>query len=151
MLMQLELSVFTVVIQKMKSYSECIQYPTYEERLEYLKIFGSVGFDTFGYDRYLNQALYRCSEWKRTRNNIIIRDKSCDLAVDGYEIIVKGIVHHINPITIEDILERRPIVFDPDNLIFCSLATHNAIHYGGEGSNPNLVVERRMNDTIPWR
>lgn len=151
MQMQLKPSVFTAVTQKMKSYSECIQYPTYEERLEYLKVFGSVGFDTFGYDRYLNQALYHCAEWKRVRNNIIIRDKSCDLAVDGYEIITKGVIHHINPITVEDVLERRPIVFDPNNLIFCSLATHNAIHYGGAGSNPNLIVERKMNDTIPWR
>lgn len=136
----------------MKSYNELIQYPTYEERLEYLKVYSKVGFDTFGYDRYLNQALYHCGEWKRVRNQVIIRDKACDLGVEGYEIPNHIIIHHINPITIEDVLERRPCVFDLNNLISTSNRTHNAIHYGGEGESPiSKVIERRQNDTIPWR
>lgn len=152
MQMQLKLLVFIAVHQKMKSYSELIRYSTFEERLEYLKLYGQVGVDTFGHDRYLNQALYHSYDWKKIRNAVIIRDNSCDLAIPGYEIIDHGIIHHINPITIEDVLERRPKVFDLDNLILVSHNTHNIIHYGFENKNPmHVVIERTKNDTIPWR
>lgn len=149
--MRLEPSVFTAVTQKMKSYSECIQYPTYEERLEYLKVYSHVGFDTFGYDRYLNQVLYKCAEWLKVRNDVIMRDCGCDLAVPGYEIPVKPIIHHINPITVEQVLNRDPIVFDLNNLILTSDPTHRAIHYGSTGVNPFSFAERSKNDTSPWR
>lgn len=152
MLMQLKLLEFTVVQQKMKSYNEAMRYSTYEERLEYLKVYSQVGYETFGYDRYLNQALYKCPEWKSIRQQVIMRDKGCDLAVDGYEIPSHAIVHHINPITLEDVKERNPKVFDLNNLILVSHRTHNAIHYGSKGESPiATVIERKMNDTIPWR
>ena len=150
--MQLKLLVFIVVIQKMKSYNELIRYSTYEERLEYLKVFSKVGLDTFGHDRYLNQVLYHCPEWKKVRNQVISRDKGCDLALNGYEIQSHAIVHHINPITIEDVLERKPNVFDLNNLVLVSNKTHNAIHYGNIGESPMpKIIERTKNDTIPWR
>lgn len=113
---------------------------------------GCVGDITFGGKRQLNQILYKTDEWKRTRQNIIIRDNGCNLAHEDYPIFGSVYIHHINPITIEDILERRPSVFDPENLISTSFETHNLIHYGNEnGLAPYKVVERMPNDTIPWR
>ena len=136
----------------MKSYSEAIRYSTYEDRLEYLKLYCQVGYETFGFDRYLNQELYKCSDWRNIRNKVILRDKGCDLAVEGYEIPTHAIVHHINPITLEDIINRNPIVFDLDNLILVSHKTHNSIHYGFKNSSPiERIIERKINDTIPWR
>ena len=111
-----------------RTYSELITIPTFEERFEYLQLKGSVGKDTFGYDRYLNQVLYRSPEWKRLRNQIIIRDGGCDLACDGYDIYGKVLIHHLNPITVKDVLARSRKVFDPDNLVCVSHNTHNAIH-----------------------
>ena len=134
-----------------KSYSELIQLPTFLERFRYLQIGGTVGADTFGHDRYLNQILYRTAEWKRFRNRIILRDQGCDLGCEGYEIFGKVLVHHINPITIEDVLQRDPIIFDPDNVISTCLDTHNAIHYGDEGLLIADPIERKPNDTCPWR
>ena len=134
-----------------KTYSELITIPTFEERFEYLQLKGSVGKDTFGYDRYLNQVLYRSPEWKRLRNQIIIRDCGCDLACDGYDIYGKVLIHHLNPITVEDVLARSRKVFDPDNLICVSHNTHNAIHYGDLDLLVTGPVIRTKNDTCPWR
>ena len=134
-----------------KTYSELITIPTFEERFEYLQLKGSVGKDTFGYDRYLNQVLYRSPEWKRLRNQIIIRDGGCDLACDGYDIYDKVLIHHLNPITVEDVLARSRKVFDPDNLVCVSHNTHNAIHYGDMDLLVTGPIIRTKNDTCPWR
>ena len=133
------------------TYSELITIPTFEERFEYLQLKGSVGKDTFGYDRYLNQVLYRSPEWKRLRNQIIIRDGGCDLACDGYDIYDKVLIHHLNPITVEDVLARSRKVFDPDNLVCVSHSTHNAIHYGDVDLLITGPIIRTKNDTCPWR
>ena len=134
-----------------RTYSELITIPTFEERFEYLQLKGSVGKDTFGYDRYLNQVLYRSPEWKRLRNQIIIRDDGCDLACDGYDIYGKVLIHHLNPITIEDVLARSRKVFDPDNLVCVSHSSHNAIHYGDVDLLVTGPITRTKNDTCPWR
>ena len=134
-----------------KTYSELITIPTFEERFEYLQLKGSVGKDTFGYDRHLNQVLYRSPEWKRLRNQIIIRDGGCDLACDGYHIYDKVLIHHLNPITVEDVLTRSRKVFDPDNLVCVSHNTHNAIHYGDVDLLVTGPIIRTKNDTCPWR
>ena len=134
-----------------RTYSELITIPTFEERFEYLQLKGSVGKDTFGYDRYLNQVLYRSPEWKRLRNQIIIRDGGCDLACDGYDIYGKVLIHHLNPITVEDVLARSRKVFDPDNLVCVSHNTHNAIHYGDVDLLVTGPIIRTKNDTCPWR
>ena len=134
-----------------RTYSELITIPTFEERFEYLQLKGSVGKDTFGYDRYLNQVLYRSPEWKRLRNQIIIRDDGCDLACDGYDIYGKVLIHHLNPITVEDVLARSRKVFDPDNLVCVSHSTHNAIHYGDVDLLVTGPIIRTKNDTCPWR
>lgn len=133
-----------------KTYSELITIPTFIERFRYLKIGGRVGQETFGYDRYLNQVLYNSTEWKRFRRDIILRDCGNDLACDGYEIPERALIHHINPITIEDVLERHPKIFDPENVITTVLNTHNAIHYGDEDLL-GIFVERTKNDTCPWK
>ena len=134
-----------------RTYSELITIPTFEERFKYLQLKGSVGKDTFGYDRYLNQVLYRSPEWKRLRNQIIIRDGGCDLACDGYDIYDKVLIHHLNPITVEDVLTRSRKVFDPDNLVCVSHNTHNAIHYGDVDLLVTGPIIRTKNDTCPWR
>lgn len=134
-----------------KTYSELITIPTFEERFEYLQLKGSVGKDTFGYDRHLNQVLYRSPEWKRLRNQIIIRDCGCDLACEGYDIHSKVLIHHLNPITVEDVLSRSRKVFDPDNLVCVSHNTHNAIHYGDVDLLVTGPIIRTKNDTCPWR
>lgn len=134
-----------------KTYSKLITIPTFEERFEYLQLKGSVGEDTFGYDRYLNQVLYRSPEWKRLRNQIIIRDCGCDLACEGYDIHSKVLIHHLNPITVEDVLARSRKVFDPDNLVCVSHNTHNAIHYGDVDLLVTGPIIRTKNDTCPWR
>ena len=136
---------------KNKSYSELIRLPTYLERFRYLKINGAVGAETFGYDRYLNQILYRTGEWKRFRRDIILRDNGCDLACDDYEIFGRILVHHINPITVDDVLNRDPKIFDPNNVITTTLDTHNAIHYGDERLLVMDPIVRTKNDTCPWR
>lgn len=134
-----------------RTYSELITIPTFEERFEYLQLKGSVGKDTFGYDRYLNQVLYRSPEWKRLRIQIIIRDNGCDLACDGYDVYGKVLIHHLNPITVEDVLARSRKVFDPDNLVCVSHNTHNAIHYGDMDLLVTGPIIRTKNDTCPWR
>lgn len=134
-----------------KSYSELILLPTFEERLEYLKLDGVVGRETFGYARYLNQQLYHDPRWLRRKSEVIVRDNGCDLGVNGYTIYGPILVHHINPITIDDILMQRACVFDLDNLITTWLRTHNAIHYGTVDYVIDKVIERKPNDTCPWR
>lgn len=136
---------------KNRTYSELIQLPTFLERYRYLRLEGRVGADTFGYDRYLNQILYRSPEWKRFRRDIIIRDNGCDLACEGYEIVGKVLIHHINPITVDDILNRHPKIFDPENVISTVLNTHNAIHYGDESLLITEPIIRTKNDTCPWK
>lgn len=135
-----------------RTYSELSKLKTFEERFEYLKLSGEVGRETFGYDRYLNQMLYKMPEWKSARDKTIIRDNGCDLGIQDREIQGRAIVHHMNPITVEDILNRNPKVFDPEYLITTVHKTHNAIHYGDErllvSSAP---VERTQNDTCPWK
>lgn len=134
-----------------KSYLECIQLPTFLDRYRYLQIGGFVGKETFGYDRYLNQILYRTAEWKRFRRDMILRDNGCDLGCEGYEIFGNILVHHINPITVEDMVNRNPCIFDPNNVICTSLNTHNAIHYGDETNLITEPVVRKPNDTCPWK
>ena len=135
-----------------KSYKELIQIPDFIERFKYLKINGKVGDITFGGRRSLNQHLYKLPEWRRVRNIVIERDKGCDLAHSDREITGRAAyVHHINPITVEDILNRDPKVLDPDNLITTSFDTHQAIHYGDESLLPHDPVERRPGDTCPWK
>lgn len=134
-----------------KTYSEMILLPTFIERFRYLQIGGKVGAETFGYDRYLNQTLYRTAEWKRFRREVIIRDNGCDLGCDDREIYGKILVHHINPITADDIINRHSNVFNLDNVICVSLDTHNAIHYGDEELLMLGPIERTKNDTCPWR
>ena len=134
-----------------KSYNELITIPTFEERFRYLKVYGVIGDQTFGYDRYLNQKLYTLSEWKRIRDKVILRDNGCDLGCEGFEIYGKIIIHHINPITVEDIVTCNPCVFDLNNLISTSHNTHNAIHYGDEKLLIVAPIERKQYDTCPWR
>lgn len=134
-----------------RTYSELIEIPTFEERFQYLSLQGVVGADTFGHDRYLNQILYNSPEWKRIRRKVIIRDNGCDLACTGFEIAGPILIHHINPITVEDIVERSSAVFDLNNLITTVLRTHNAIHYGDESLlNVSQFKERSIGDTCPW-
>lgn len=134
-----------------KSYLELTTFSTFKERLEYLKIGGTVGKETFGRDRYLNQILYKTQIWLNFRETVIMRDEGCDLGVKGYEIINdKILVHHINPITLEDVLNLSPMVFDLNNVISTRLSTHNAIHYGTDLTTI-ITEERRENDTCPWK
>jgi hypothetical protein len=141
------------VLTRMKTrcYRELRRLNTFEERFNYLKLSGVVGESTFGFDRYLNQVLYTSQRWKKTRNNIIIRDNACDLGMDDYEIRSKIIIHHMNPITIDDVELERDIVFDPEFLISTSMNTHNAVHFGDESLLPKLPIERKRNDTCPWK
>jgi len=136
---------------KIKAYKELSRLPTFEERFNYLKLGGSVGRATFGFDRYLNQSLYQSREWKKIRNDVIVRDGGCDLGIPGREIFVRTLIHHINPITVEDIEDANDCVFDINNLICTSYDTHNAIHFGDESLLIQLSKERRKGDTTLWR
>lgn len=133
-----------------KTYSELIRFSTFKDRFDYLKLNGSVGAETFGYDRYLNQALYRSYEWRKFRRDIIARDRGCDLGIDGFDIKSRLIVHHINPITLEQIENRDPMIFDPNNVICVSHNTHEAIHYGDESLLPKDPITRFSGDTKLW-
>jgi hypothetical protein len=136
-----------------RTYSELITIPTFEERFRYLKLGGRVGEETFGFDRYLNQIFYTSNEWRDIRNHVIVRDYGCDLAMLDREIPqgVKILVHHMNPITVDDILKRSEYLLDPEFLISTIKNTHDAIHYGDESLLLLAPVERRPNDTCPWR
>lgn len=135
-----------------KTYSELITLPTFEERYRYLRLGGRVGEETFGFDRYLNQNFYRYDdEWLEVRDFVIQRDNGCDLAIEDREIKTRIIVHHINPITKDDILQRTSRLLDPENLVCTIKSTHDAIHYGDESLLILAPVERTKNDTCPWR
>ena len=134
-----------------RTYSELIQLPTFEERFNYLRLDGVVGKDTFGFDRYLNQQFYRSSEWRRVRDQVILRDCGCDLAIEGYEIPSRVLIHHMNPISIEDLQSMSDLLMNPEYLICVSHRTHNAIHYGDESVIATTPIERSQNDTCPWR
>lgn len=137
---------------KTRCYSELIQFPSFIERYRYLKLGGKAGEITFGNERYINQVLYRSPEWKKFRRDMILRDNGYDLGVEGYSIMGVPILHHINPITVDDIVERNPSVFDPENVIAVSRRTHNAIHYGDEELLLiDEIIERTPNDTTLWR
>lgn len=140
-------------MMNIKTYSELITFNSFEERYNYLKLNGQVGSTTFGYDRYLNQILYKSREWKRIRDLVILRDKACDLGVEGHDIFDGRniIVHHMNPITIEQIQNRDPMIFDPELLITTIHRTHNAIHYGDESLIAKGPIIRTVNDTCPWK
>lgn len=137
----------TMIIRR---YSELRQLATFKERFDYLKLSGVVGESTFGFDRYLNQYLYRSPEWKKVRNEVIVRDDGCDMGLEDYP-ANRIIVHHMNPLSIEDVENRDKRIFDPEFLICVSLSTHNAIHFGDETLLPKLPVERKPGDMCPWR
>ena len=134
-----------------RTYSQLKQIQTFEERYDYLKLGGVVGEDTFGFDRYLNQNFYRSREWKHVRDEVIMRDNGCDLGIDGYEIRGKILIHHMNPITSEDIHRVSDYLLNPEYLICVAHRTHNAIHYGDESLIVTSPIERTQNDTCPWR
>jgi hypothetical protein len=132
-----------------KTYTQVIELPTFEERFKYLKLNGSVGLETFGLERFLNQQLYKSREWKYIRNSVIIRDNACDLGCKEREISNYAFVHHLNPITADDILENRSNIFDMNNLICVSRETHNALHYGVKDVIL-IPLERKPGDTKLW-
>lgn len=135
----------------MKTYSELITLPTFAERLDYLATASKVGKETFGEDRYLNQLLYHDPEWRRIRNYVISRDRGCDMAHSDFPILDRAYVHHITPITPEDILNRSKKVFDMENLVCVSFDTHQQIHYGVMDNKTRTPVVRTPNDTCPWK
>ena len=134
-----------------RTYTDLIKFETFEDRYEYLRLDGKVGADTFGFDRYLNQVFYRSQRWKKVRDAVIIRDNGCDLGVEGYEINGRIIIHHMNPITLEDIQRESDLLLDPEYLICTIHRTHNAIHYGDSKLLIKAPIERKQNDTCPWR
>lgn len=135
-----------------RTYRELIALPTFEERFRYLKLNGTVGEDTFGFDRCINQQFYNSQEWRKLRDEIIVRDNGCDLGLTGYDIGGRILIHHMNPVTVRDIQERSQYLMNPEYLICVSHDTHNAIHYGDENQLRNkLPIERTKNDTCPWR
>ena len=132
-----------------RTYNELRSLKSFDERYDYLKLNGKVADLTFGFDRYLNQVFYKSQIWQKTRRDIIVRDLGCDLGVEGYEIHGSIIVHHMNPIQIEDIRDRTDYLLNPNYLICTCLRTHNAIHYGDK--SPNIITERHRGDTCPWK
>ncbi len=134
-----------------KTYSELSKLTTFEERYRYLRLGGRVGEETFGFDRWINQMFYKDPEWLKIRDEVIIRDNGCDLGIEGREIYSRIIVHHMNPITKADILDRSEFLLNPEYLICTVKNTHDAIHYGDENLLITLPMERNVNDTCPWR
>lgn len=135
----------------MRTYKELIELPTFEDRFRYLQLNGVVGQDTFGFDRYLNQVFYRSPEWKRVRDMVIVRDNGCDLAMEGYDIHGRILIHHMNPVSLRDINDRNEDLLNPEYLITTTHQTHNAIHYGDESLLPRGPIERTPFDTCPWK
>lgn len=138
-------------MMSIRTYSELITLPTFEERFKYLQLNGQVGESTFGFDRYMNQVFYRSQKWKSIRDFVIIRDCGCDLGVEGYDIHGKIIIHHMNPLSMRDIETESDFLLNPDFLICTTHNTHNAIHYGDENLLVTAPIERTKNDTCPWR
>lgn len=133
-----------------RSYAEVRKIQTFEERFKYLALKGRVGESTFGFNRWVNQDFYTSKQWRDIRHEIIVRDNGCDLGIEGYEIHKGLFIHHLNPITVEQIESGNPCILDPDNLITVTHRTHNAIHYGDERLLPKKFVERRPGDTKLW-
>lgn len=145
-------SIKAMVIQmSIRTYSELIQLPTFEERFEYLRLDGRVGEDTFGFDRWLNQVFYHSKEWKHIRDEIFVRDLGCDLAMEGYDINYRFIIHHMNPVSVSDIIDMTEYATNPEYLITTTHNTHNAIHYGDKNLLITAPIERTQYDTCPWR
>ena len=141
-----------MVIQMIiRTYNELMLLQTFEERFEYLKLSGRVGKETFGFDRWINQKFYRSAEWKHLRDQVIIRDNGCDLGVEGREIDGKILIHHMNPISEKDILERTDLLLNPMYLISVTKQTHDAIHYSDDSILMKDPIVRSRNDTCPWR
>lgn len=138
-------------MMNIRTYSELIKLPTFEERYTYLRLGGRVGETTFGFDRYLNQMFYKSDEWLSIRDKVIVRDNGCDLGIEGREIESSILIHHMNPISKKDILERSDFLLNPEYLICTIKNTHDAIHYGDENLLIKDPIERRKNDTCPWR
>lgn len=135
-----------------RTYSELAKLTTFEDRFRYLMLRGEVGQETFGFDRFVNQIFYRSPEWKRVRDLVILRDGGCDLGIEGRKIYGKILIHHMNPISLHDIMDRSDYLLNPEFLITTVHNTHNAIHYGDESLLvPSEPIERRPNDTCPWR
>lgn len=139
-----------ILMTRVRRYSELSQLETFEERYEYLKLDSVVGTSTFGFDRWINQQFYRSWEWKRVRNEVIVRDNGCDLGVEGYELHSNLLIHHMNPVTVDDIQHGVKWILDPNFLITTSKRTHNAIHYGDASLLPRGPVTRRSGDTTLW-
>lgn len=138
--------------KNIRTYSELSKLKTFRERYEYLKLDGTVGEETFGFDRYINQMFYKSEEWKRIRNYVITRDNGCDLGISDRKIVDSVIlVHHMNPITKEDIINKNEILLDPEYLITTIKPTHDAIHYGYENLLAEDLIVRSKNDTCPWK
>ena len=135
----------------LRSYSELSRLRTFDERFRYLLLAGSVGVETFGFDRYINQRFYRSEEWKHVRNIVIARDNGCDLGIEGRDINGRVYVHHMNPMNLEQINNHMDLILDPEYLVCVTFATHNAIHYGDESYITLAPVERQPNDTCPWK
>jgi hypothetical protein len=140
-----------ILMTTIKCYSELMLLPTFQARYQYLRLNGEVGKETFGFDRYMNQFFYRSPEWRRVRDFVITRDEGCDLGIPGREIFGRIIIHHMNPIQPEDIRNRSELLLDPEYLITTIHDTHLAIHYGDEHLLLQEPVERRPNDTCPWK
>lgn len=134
-----------------RTYSELIKLRTFRERYEYLRLDGRVGQETFGFDRYLNQIFYKSKEWLSVRDLVILRDNGCDLGMEGYEIFGRILIHHMNPITKQEISERSDLLLNPEYLICTADRTHNCIHYGDETQLITEPIERMKNDTCPWK
>ena len=134
-----------------KCYTELNKLTTFNERFNYLKLDGIVGEETFGYDRILNQLLYKSKKWRKVRDEVLIRDNGGDLGLENYPINGRAIIHHMNPITVEDVLNDKPEIFDPEYLITVSNSTHNAIHFSNENNLQKDPIERTQNDTCLWR
>lgn len=139
-----------MTMNKIRCYRELKRLSTFEERYDYLRLGGVIGESTFGFERQLNQILYSSSKWKSIRNQVIIRDNGCDLGVEGYDIPRNIIVHHMNPLTIDDLKDASDDIFNPEYLICVSHATHNAIHYGDKSLLPRAPVVRKPGDTCLW-
>lgn len=140
-----------VAVEMIRTYSELRKLRTFEERYHYLRLFGKVGKETFGFDRVFNQMFYTSGQWKAARRKVIIRDQGCDLGMEGYEIYGQIWVHHMNPVSLDDIQNNVEILLDPEFLICTTLNTHNAIHYGDENLLIKGPVERTPYDTCPWK
>lgn len=139
-----------IIMTKIRSYSELRRLNTFDERFEYLKLNGEVGRSTFGFDRWINQRFYTSYQWKRARNFVILRDNGCDLGISGYEINGAVYIHHMNPMSVDDIVHGEEWIFDPEYLITTTQITHNAIHFGDDRQLPKVVISRSPNDTKLW-